>query len=145
MLYSPASGLYSCPLAMTDGAAKTLQSSDQTLPEVSEAFERLTSRDPQRFWTSGQWMTEKRGGSDVHGGTETIASPIEGEAGCYTLNGYKWFSSATDCDMSLLLARKSLDDNLSMFLLRTRDQDTKELNGIHIVKLNFLFLSVAIA
>ena len=24
-LYSPASGLYSCPLAMTDGAAKTLQ------------------------------------------------------------------------------------------------------------------------
>ena len=30
-----------------------------------EAFERLTSRDPAKFWTSGQWMTEKRGGSDV--------------------------------------------------------------------------------
>ena len=25
----------------------------------------LTSRDPNTFWTSGQWMTEKEGGSDV--------------------------------------------------------------------------------
>lgn len=32
---------------------------------VEEAFGRLTSRDPDRFWTSGQWMTERRGGSDV--------------------------------------------------------------------------------
>ena len=47
---------------MTDGAAQTLLSSDQTLPEVQEAFSRLTSRDPKTFWTSGQWMTEKRGG-----------------------------------------------------------------------------------
>ena len=26
-----------------------------------------------QFWTSGQWMTEKRGGSDVGGATDTIA------------------------------------------------------------------------
>ena len=135
MMYAPASGLYSCPLAMTDGAAKTLLISDQTLPEVKNALDRLTSRDPQKFWTSGQWMTEKRGGSDVHRGTETIATPIEGKAGWYHLNGYKWFSSATDSDMSILLARKSLEENLSMFLLRTRDPDSKELNGIQIAKL----------
>lgn len=29
------------------------------------AFSRLTSRDPDVFWTSGQWMTERKGGSDV--------------------------------------------------------------------------------
>lgn len=34
-------------------------------PRLSNAFSRLTSRDPELFWTSGQWMTEKRGGSDV--------------------------------------------------------------------------------
>ena len=50
------------------------------------------------------------------------------------MNGYKWFSSATDSDMSLLLARKSMEDNLSMFFLRTRDHDDN-LNGIEIVKL----------
>lgn len=32
---------------------------------VDEAFSRLTSRQPERFWTSGQWMTERQGGSDV--------------------------------------------------------------------------------
>ena len=31
----------------------------------SGAYHRLTTRDPQQFWTSGQWMTEKKGGSDV--------------------------------------------------------------------------------
>ena len=25
----------------------------------------MTSRDPEKFWTSGQWMTERKGGSDV--------------------------------------------------------------------------------
>ena len=32
---------------------------------------RLLSRDPAQMWTSGQWMTERTGGSDV-GLTETI-------------------------------------------------------------------------
>lgn len=32
---------------------------------VDEAYSRLTTRQPARFWTSGQWMTERRGGSDV--------------------------------------------------------------------------------
>ena len=36
-------------------------------------------------------------------GTETIAIPQED--GSYRLRGYKWFSSATDADMTLTLAR----------------------------------------
>lgn len=63
-LYSPSSGLYGCPLAMTDGAAKSILVAG--IPErMKTAYQRLTSRDPGLFWTSGQWMTEKGGGSDV--------------------------------------------------------------------------------
>src|SRR5688500_15465839 len=65
--------VYSCPLAMTDGAAKTLLvSKNQQL--VERAVPRLTSRDPDKMWTSGQWMTERTGGSDV-AICETIARP----------------------------------------------------------------------
>jgi len=43
------------------------------------------------------------GGSDVANGTETVA--IKQNDGSYNLHGYKWFSSATDADISLTLAR----------------------------------------
>jgi len=91
---------------MTDGAAKTIETLGPALkqnPDLTEAFARLTSRNPDHFWTSGQWMTEKRGGSDVARGTETLAVPQSD--GSYKLFGYKWFSSATDSDMTLTLAR----------------------------------------
>jgi len=29
------------------------------------AFDHLISQSPDKFWTSGQWMTERKGGSDV--------------------------------------------------------------------------------
>ena len=90
------------------------------------AYSRLTSCDPREFWTSGQWMTERKGGSDVgmlvnnrhvcdncccigvmcccRGlGTETVA--VSQSDGRYRLYGYKWFSSASDSDMTLTLAR----------------------------------------
>lgn len=60
-LYSPSSGLWSCPLAMTDGAAKVL--TDLKNPKFDEPLSRLVTRDPTLFWSSGQWMTEKRGNS----------------------------------------------------------------------------------
>lgn len=86
-------------------------------------------------------MTEKGGGSDVASGTETIAINESGDQ--YKLYGYKWFSSATDADMTLTLARIT-DSNgnqisgtkgLTMFYLPTRDEKTNELNGITMVKL----------
>ena len=142
-IYGPVSGLYSCPLAMTDAAASTIEANGlaEALPE---AMERLTSRDPARFWTSGQWMTEKGGGSDVAAGTETVAVPSGGGGGDahYRLYGYKWFSSATDSDMALTLARVAGDGctaagfgkGPSMFFVRTRRPDGA-LNGIEVAKL----------
>ncbi|XP_071964076.1 acyl-CoA dehydrogenase family member 11-like isoform X1 [Antedon mediterranea] len=138
-LYAPSSGLYSCPLAMTDGAAKFFQIHPD-LPMNERAFSRLISRDPKHFWTSGQWMTEKKGGSDVGLGTETLAVPQHD--GSYKLHGFKWFSSATDADMTLTLAR-IVDESgqatpgsrgLSMFYVETKTIDGT-LNGIEIQKL----------
>lgn len=68
-------------------------------------------------WTSGQWMTEKRGGSDVGGACDTYAVHEEGDTvsrlrysffiktSQYRLNGYKWFSSAIDADVAVTVAR----------------------------------------
>lgn len=54
-LYAPSSGLYSCPLAMTDGAAKCIKSlSLASDSPYSNAYSRLTTRDTKKFWTSGQ-------------------------------------------------------------------------------------------
>ena len=131
LMYAPASGMYSCPLAMTDGAAATIKALGLEA-EMSEAWEGLTSRDTKAFWTSGQWMTEPRGGSDVGAATDTIATPTED--GGFRLHGYKWFSSATDSDMALTLARVDNSPRLSMFYLKTRDS-TGALNGIQVAKM----------
>jgi len=99
-LWGPSSALSSCPVAMTDGAARTLAVHGR--PEENEIIERLTTRDSARAWTSGQWMTETAGGSDV-GRTGTIARREDG--GDWRLWGTKWFTSATTSEMALTLAR----------------------------------------
>ncbi|KAJ8414052.1 hypothetical protein AAFF_G00066500 [Aldrovandia affinis] len=138
-LYSPSAGLYTCPLAMTDGAAKVMESLGMPWP-VEKAFRRLTSRDPRQFWTSGQWMTERRGGSDVANGTETVALPQAD--GTHKLYGFKWFTSATDADVTLTLGRvldahgqsKQGSRGLSLFYAEVRDPQGN-LNGIEIQRL----------
>jgi len=60
-IFNPSSALFSCPNAMTDGAAfliKELQSKSPSLvsEDMRYAFERLTSNNPKHFWTSGQWV-----------------------------------------------------------------------------------------
>ena len=133
-----------CPQAMTDGAATLLRfhlaDSDGDQPGrknvFKQAYERLTSRDPKLAWTSGQWMTERTGGSDVSG-TETVARRLtpqeldqersEGRdvdavgmpLGPWKIDGFKWFSSATDSEMSVLLARTS-NGGLSAFYIPMR-------------------------
>ncbi len=99
-LFTPATDVYSCPLAMTDGAARALIASGNKAL-IDRAVPHLTSRDPAQFWTSGQWMTESTGGSDV-GLTETTAKR-DGE--CWRLYGRKWFTSAATSQMALTLAR----------------------------------------
>jgi len=99
-LFHPSSDVYTCPLAMTDGAARTLlEAGNQRL--VERALPRLTSRDPALAWTSGQWMTETTGGSDV-GRSETRAV-ADGDT--WRLYGRKWFTSAVGSQMALTLAR----------------------------------------
>ncbi|KAI9768091.1 MAG: hypothetical protein M1840_005125 [Geoglossum simile] len=139
--------------ALTETAARVLQrqlaSSDISadLRTVLEgAYSRLTSRDPNNAWTSGQWMTERKGGSDVSG-TETLAtcSPQAPPAkdihntdlGPWVLDGFKWFSSATDSSMTLALAQTPR--GLSLFFAPTRrlaaNGTDVELNGISIQRL----------
>uniref|UniRef100_A0AAY5KPY2 Acyl-CoA dehydrogenase family, member 11 n=1 Tax=Esox lucius TaxID=8010 RepID=A0AAY5KPY2_ESOLU len=138
-LFSPSSGLYTCPLAMTDGAAKVIQALGVSGP-TQEAFSRLTSRNPEDFWTSGQWMTERKGGSDVGSGTETVALPQSD--GTYRLSGFKWFTSATDADMTLTLGRVADRDGrttpgsrgLSLFYAAVRDEDGM-VQGIEVQRL----------
>lgn len=99
-MWGPSSALYSCPIAMTDAAARTLLQHGG--PDDLGVVERLTTRDAAQAWTSGQWMTETTGGSDV-GRTETIARR---EAdGSWRLEGLKWFTSATTSEVALTLAR----------------------------------------
>lgn len=98
-MWGPSSALYSCPVAMTDAAARTLMLHGANAE--SEIVERLTTRDADRAWTSGQWMTETIGGSDVSR-TQTEARR---DGGRWRLFGTKWFTSATTSEMALTLAR----------------------------------------
>lgn len=142
---------------MQDGAAKLIRghlrsgSLDAICRSVLEsAYHRLTSRDPSYAWTSGQWMTERPGGSDVSG-TETRAkllsnAEIQGASqalatdgsplGPWSIDGFKWFSSATDAHMSLFLAKTDSTDRVSLFFAPVRKHSNSnasgvEFNGVH--------------
>jgi acyl-CoA dehydrogenase len=119
-LFTPSADLYSCPLAMTDGAARALLASGNAAL-IGRAVPHLTSRDPLAFWTSGQWMTEATGGSDV-GMTETVARE---DGGGWRLYGRKWFTSAIGSQMALTLARPEGNPaggkGLALFYVETRD------------------------
>jgi putative acyl-CoA dehydrogenase len=121
-LFAPSSALYSCPLAMTDGAARFLELHGDA--STQPVFAHLTSRDPNQFWTSGQWMTERTGGSDV-GSTSTVARCERGDD--YRLYGEKWFTSATTSQVAMTLARieggPAGSAGLSVFLITLRASD----------------------
>ena len=133
-LFTPSTDIYSCPLAMTDGAARTLLDSGNR-PLVERAVPHLTARDPAQFWTSGQWMTEITGGSDV-GLTETVARRDDG--GQWRLYGRKWFTSATTAEMALTLARPEGNPTggrgLALFYVEPRDEAGR-LRGIQVNRL----------
>ncbi|MGZ4121394.1 MAG: acyl-CoA dehydrogenase family protein [Actinomycetota bacterium] len=130
-IWNPSSAVAGCPLSMTDAAARVLLNDDPQL--AVEYVPKMTAR--ANAWTSGQWMTEKEGGSDV-GRTGTIAR--EAGDGWWTLHGTKWFTSATTADMSLALARpEGAGDGsraLSLFVLDLRNADGTW-NGISVRRL----------
>jgi alkylation response protein AidB-like acyl-CoA dehydrogenase len=115
---------------MSDGAALILGQEIRKLPAdhpFQMAYQKLLSPG-EDYWTSGQWMTERAGGSDVQN-TETWAtySPLTHrlqasnglDEGDYLVSGFKFFSSATDANIALLLA-KTLSGKLSTFLAPLR-------------------------
>lgn len=136
---------------MTSGAARLMGKQLPGLPSdhpFHEIFKRLTAR--ENHWVSSQWMTERTGGSDVQN-SETIAvySPLPQIAGrCgrvdegdWLVSGFKFFSSATDCNIALMLA-KTESGKLSLFVAPTRktiiDSSGKErevTNGVRIHRL----------
>jgi acyl-CoA dehydrogenase len=133
-LFTPSTDIYSCPLAMTDGAAHTLLSSGNPAL-IERAVPHLTTRSPAEFWTSGQWMTELTGGSDV-GLTETVAR--KDAEGVWRLYGRKWFTSATTSQMALTLARPEGNEaggrGLALFYIEMRDE-SGQLRNIQINRL----------
>jgi acyl-CoA dehydrogenase len=133
-LFTPSTDIYSCPLAMTDGAARTLLASGNEML-IERALPHLIAREPAEFWTAGQWMTELTGGSDV-GLSETVAKR-ESESN-YRLYGRKWFTSAIGSQIALTLARPEGNPSggrgLALFYLETRDEHGR-LNNIEINRL----------
>jgi len=148
-----------CPSLMCDGVASLFRRhlTNSCLPPqqqtiLQSAYDRLTSRDPAKAWTTGQWMTERPGGSDVSM-TETLATlspsdlPTGSKAtdgnplGPWRIDGFKWFSSATDANMMVMLARTP--KGISTFfapMRRTLDKrdvlgNDTELNGVRIQRL----------
>jgi len=108
-------------------------------------------------------MTERPGGSDVRN-TETRAIFVPDQPGAvssaasdgsplgpWAIRGFKWFSSATDANMSVMLAKTGSSDNISAFFAPTRRtvsaavmssspedltlKPATELNGIQIQRL----------
>uniref|UniRef100_A0A7S2W5N4 Acyl-CoA dehydrogenase n=1 Tax=Mucochytrium quahogii TaxID=96639 RepID=A0A7S2W5N4_9STRA len=153
LLYEPSSSMAGCPLAMTHGAAAVIRHllkeqeknpymQHKTVAALKHAFERLTTRDPTKSWTSGQWFTEKQGGSDLSKATQTFAIENQTSASTHKLSGFKWFTSAVDAQMTLTLASITKDSTvemhnerkpLSLFFLETRKHaktsQEEELNG----------------
>lgn len=133
LLFSPSSAFVMCPMAMTDGVATVLKGYPEN-PRFAGAVERLLSTEPSDAWSSGQWMTEIEGGSDVSN-TATVAR-ASGEG--HTLHGTKFFTSATTADCSLTLARvegaPSGSRGLTMFFVEPWNSDGS-LNGVEIRRL----------
>lgn len=152
---------------MQDGATRLLQR-QLAKPDLEpahrvifqNAYGHLISRIPGYAWTSGQWMTERAGGSDVSR-TETVATyapyPPETDSpfadaregiplGPWSISGFKWFSSATDSSMTVLLAKTSPDKGVSAFFAPLRRHSLSSvsptgvrggtaLNGVRILRL----------
>jgi putative acyl-CoA dehydrogenase len=133
---------FACPITMTFAVVPALRAQ----PELAAEWEPLitaTTYDPRSIPASekgsaisGMAMTEKQGGSDVRANT-TIATPINGGgAGAeYEIVGHKWFCSAPQSDIFLVLAQTDLDPPaLSCFLMPRILPDGSH-NAMHIQRL----------
>jgi putative acyl-CoA dehydrogenase len=130
---------FACPITMTFAVVPALRAQ----PELAAEWEPLitaTTYDPRSIPASekgsaisGMAMTEKQGGSDVRANT-TIATPVNGggAGGEYEIVGHKWFCSAPQSDIFLVLAQT--EEGLSCFLMPRILPDASH-NAMHIQRL----------
>jgi alkylation response protein AidB-like acyl-CoA dehydrogenase len=85
---------------MTDGAARVMADAG-TERQRHDVLAHLVARDAAGAWTSGQWMTERQGGSDV--GSNAVVAKRDGDH--WRLFGRKFFCSNIGCEVALALAR----------------------------------------
>ena len=128
-----------CPMTMTFAVVPALRA----CPELAAEWEPLVtsaSYDPSSrpagekgSAVSGMAMTEKQGGSDVRANT-TVARALGagGNGAEYEITGHKWFCSAPQSDLFLVLAQT--DEGLSCFLLPRILPDGSR-NEMHIQRL----------
>ena len=110
---------HGCPISMTYAAVPALKADERLAKEWIPQLA-ATSYDVRRLPAAektgvlaGMGMTEKQGGSDVRANL-TTATPT-GPDGEYQLNGHKWFCSAPQIDVFLVLAQAP--DGLSCFVV----------------------------
>jgi putative acyl-CoA dehydrogenase len=110
---------HGCPISMTYAAVPALKADERL---AKEWIPQLAATSYDVRWLpaaektgvlAGMGMTEKQGGSDVRANL-TTATPT-GPDGEYQLNGHKWFCSAPQVDVFLVLAQAP--DGLSCFVV----------------------------
>jgi putative acyl-CoA dehydrogenase len=121
MCISQAEAGIGCPISMTYSVIPALRTQPELAAEWEPRF--LSSEyDPRnapaaekKGALAGMGMTEKQGGTDVRANT-TVARPVNGggPGSEYELTGHKWFFSAPQCDVFLVLAQA--DGGISCFL-----------------------------
>ena len=118
-LWSQVEPGHGCPISMTYAAVPALKADERLakewIPQLAS-----TQYDVRRLPAAvkygvlaGMGMTEKQGGSDVRANL-TTATPT-GSDGEYQLNGHKWFCSAPQVDVFLVLAQAP--EGLSCFVV----------------------------
>jgi len=120
-LLAPGIDMLGFLLATTDGAARTLLNLGED-DLTADVVPHLVSRDPDAFWTSGQWRTEQAGGTDL---SQIETTARRADDGTWRLSGQKWFTTSTAAHMALVLARTEradADDALSLFHLPIRTE-----------------------
>jgi putative acyl-CoA dehydrogenase len=116
-LWSQVEPGHGCPISMTYASVPALKADERLAKEWVPQLA-STEYDVRRLPASeksgvlaGMGMTEKQGGSDVRANL-TTATPV---GDVYQLNGHKWFCSAPQVDVFLVLAQAP--DGLSCFVV----------------------------
>uniref|UniRef100_A0A1X7UVI6 Uncharacterized protein n=1 Tax=Amphimedon queenslandica TaxID=400682 RepID=A0A1X7UVI6_AMPQE len=110
---------------------------------MATTYNRLTSRDPSSFWISGQWMTERGGGSDVEGLLLMPSWKMVTGIVSMAISGSVQPVTATDADMTFTLADVQEEsgqvtdvstEGISLFYIKARDTHGS-INNIRIKRL----------